>query len=115
MVSLIKRSFDNIEYVSYPKISYFGDLPIEYEQRLFTKQPIDFLSDSIIERLKVSLIEQYFDNRIYASTPWNAYFGYLPFDGGNILITRQLIYHINDDILFRLNNGLSVYVKTNRM
>ena len=34
------------------------NLPFEYDQRLFIKQPIDFLTNNIIERLKVSSIEK---------------------------------------------------------
>ena len=37
MVSSIKRQFDNIKYGSYPRNDNFYDLPIEYEQSLFTK------------------------------------------------------------------------------
>ena len=41
-VSLIKKSLENINYGSYYQNTYFDDLPIKYEQRLFTKQLIDF-------------------------------------------------------------------------
>ena len=60
--------------------------------------------------LKVSLIERSFNNRIYESNPRNANFDYLPFYGDKILISRRRIYHINDDIVFRLKNGSIVYV-----
>ena len=36
----------------------FDDLPIEYEQRLFTKLPIGSFTYAIVEGLKVSSIEQ---------------------------------------------------------
>ena len=39
------------------------------------------------------------------SNPRNAYFGDLPFDGDERLIPGQIIYHINDDIVERLNNS----------
>ena len=85
-------------------------MPIEYEQRLFTKLPIDHLTNNILERFKVSLIKQLFDNIIYESNPTNEYFGDFPFDGNERLITIQRRYHIYDDIVLRLNNGLRVYV-----
>ena len=56
-------------------------MSIEYEQRLFTKQPIDFWTDNIVERLKVSLIEKTFDNWMYEINPLNADFDDLRFDG----------------------------------
>ena len=40
----------------------FINLPIEYEQRFFIKSLIYCLTDNIVEMLKVSLIEQLFDN-----------------------------------------------------
>ena len=60
--------------------------------------------------LKVSSIEQSFDNRIYESNPRNADFDDLPFDCDERFITRQRIYCIIDDIVFRLNNDSSVCV-----
>ena len=33
---------------SYPQNSDIGDLPIEYEQILFTKRPIDSLTNNIV-------------------------------------------------------------------
>ena len=50
-------SLKNKKYGSYPRNAKLYDLPIEYEQRLFTKQPIDLLNHIIVERLKVSSIE----------------------------------------------------------
>ena len=50
--------FENIKYGSYPRNTDFDNLPIEYEQRLFTKQTIDSLTDIILERLKVSMIRR---------------------------------------------------------
>ena len=73
--------------------------------------PIDRLTDHIVERLKVIFIKGSFDNRIYESNPWNDYLSYLPFYRDERLITRQIIYCINDDVVFRLNNGSSVYVR----
>ena len=57
--------FENIKYDSYPQDNDFNDLPIEYEQRLFPKLPIYCLTNNIVEMLKVSLIKQSLDNRIY--------------------------------------------------
>ena len=47
---------------------------------------------------------------MYRSNHRNADFGDLSFDGDKRLITRRQIYHINDDIVFKLNNILSVEV-----
>ena len=60
--------------------------------------------------LKVSLIERSLYNIIYESNPRNDNFGDLRFDGDRSLITRRKIYHINNDIIFGLNNGSIVYV-----
>ena len=79
------------------------------------KLPIDILTDYIVERSKVSLIKVSFDNIIYESNPQNVDFDDLPFDGNELLITWQKIYCINDDIVFRLNNGSRIYVKMNSM
>ena len=48
---------------------------------LFTKQPIDSLTNNIVERLKVILIKLSFDNIIYENNPRNDDFDDLPFDG----------------------------------
>ena len=58
----------------------------------FTKWSIDCLTDDIIERLKVSLIERLFDNIIYESNHKNATFDDLPIYDDEILITRRWIY-----------------------
>ena len=79
-VSSIKRSSKNIKYGSYPQNADFGDLPIEYEERLLKKWPIDCLTDNILESLKVSSIKRSFYNRIYKINPQYANFDYLPFD-----------------------------------
>ena len=84
-------------------------------KRLFTKWPIDCLTNNSVERLKVCSIKQLLDNRIYESNPWNANFDDLTFDGDDRLISRQWLYRINDDIVFRLINSLIVYIKTNQM
>ena len=60
--------------------------------------------------LKVSSIKRLFNNRIYERNPQNANLDYLLFDGNERLVTRQKIYHINYNIIFRLNNGSSVYI-----
>ena len=65
--------------------------------------------------MKVSSINQLFDNIIYESNPQNEYFDDLPFNGDERLIPRWRIYSINDDIVFSFNNGSGVYVKTNLM
>ena len=52
---------------------------------------------------------------MYESNPRNANFDGLPFEGNEMLITRQQIYSIKDDIIERLNNGSIVDVYTNRM
>ena len=72
---------ENINYGSYPQNVYFYDLPIEHKHRLFTKLSIHSLTGSIVERFKVSLIEQSLVNRIYKINPQISNFDYLPFDG----------------------------------
>ena len=42
---------------------------------------------------------------MYESNPQNSDFGDLTFYSDERLITRQQIYRINCDIVFRLNNG----------
>ena len=69
---------------------------------------MDCFTTDIVERLKFSSIEKYFDNIIYESNYQNAKFDDLTFDGDESLITRQQIYLIHDNIIFRLNNGSSV-------
>ena len=105
----IKLSFENIKYGISPQNYYFYDLPIEYKQRLPTKRPIDCLNDKIVESLKVNTIKILLDIRIYKSSPGNADFDDLPFDGDERLITRRQLYHINDNIIFRLVNGSIFY------
>ena len=97
--------FENTKYDSYPQNADFYYLPIEYEKTFFTKRSIYWLTDNIIERLKVILIRRSFDNRIHESNPRNSNFDELPFDGDERLITRRQIYCINDDIVFILKNG----------
>ena len=87
---MIKLLFENIKYGSYPQHADFERLHIEYKQRLYTKLPIDCLTDNIVERLKVSLIERSLNNRIYGTNPWNADLDYLPFHGNERLIARQI-------------------------
>ena len=53
---------------------------------LSTKLPIDSLTDNIVERLKFSLVERSFYNRIYERNPQNSDFVDLPFDGDQRLI-----------------------------
>ena len=79
------------------------------------KKPIDCLTNNIIERLKVGSIETSLDNLMCVSNPRNSTFDELRFHGDERLITRRLMYHINDDILERLNNGLFVGVCMNQM
>ena len=105
---MIKRSFGNIKYGSYPRNVDSDDLTIEYEQMLFTKWTIDRLTDNIVENFNVSSIKQSFDNRIYESNTQNAYLYDLPFGGDERLITRKQLYNINDNIDLRLNNSLSI-------
>ena len=92
------------------KILILIDLPIEYKQSLLTKLPIDCLTNNKVEELKNSSIKWLLYNIIYESNPQNADFGYLPFYGGERLIARWRLYHMNCDFLFRLINGLSLYV-----
>ena len=65
--------------------------------------------------LQVSLIGISFSDIIYESNTLNDNFNYLTFDGYDGLISRQQIFSINDDIIFRLNNGSSNWVSANRM
>ena len=80
---------------------YFDNLPIEYKQRLLSERPIYCLTNNKVERLKVCLIKQSLDNRIYDSNPRNADFDDLSFDGDERLIDRRQLYRINDNIIFR--------------
>ena len=64
---------------------------------MFTKQPIDCLPGNIVETLKVSLIERFFDNLNCVSNPWNVDFDNLPFDCYQRFINIGLIYSINDN------------------
>ena len=57
-------------------------------KKLLKKLPIDHLNDNIVEKLKVSLIEQFLDNIIYESNHLNVDFNDLPFDGDEGVITR---------------------------
>ena len=82
--------------------SDFDDLLIEYKQSLFTKLPIGSLTNNIVEWLKVSSIEWSLDNRIYKSNPLNDNFDDLPFDDDERLIARWRMYHITDNIIYRL-------------
>ena len=82
---------------------------------LFTKRPIDFLTNNIVERLRVSSIKILFDKWMYESSHQNSKFDDLAFDGDERLITRWRIYRINDDIIERLNNGLIDDVYTNQI
>ena len=52
---------------------------------------------------------------MYEINPWNANLYDFAFDGDKMLISRQQIYCINDDIIKRLNNGFIIGVYTNRM
>ena len=110
MVSLIEQFFENIKYGSYPINSYSNDLHIDYENSLSTEQPIDNLTNNIHEVLNVSFIKLLLDNRIYESNPRNANFYDLPFEGDERLIARRKINCINDNTIFRLINGSSVYI-----
>ena len=67
-------------------------MPIKYKQRLFTKQPIDSLTNNSLKMLKVSLIKQSLDNRIYKSSYQNYDFNDLPFDGDERMIARRQLY-----------------------
>ena len=107
---MIKRSFENIKYGSYPQNADLDNLHIEYIKRLFTEQPIDCLTNNKVERLKVSLIRRSLDNRRYESNNKNSDFDDLPFDVDKMLITRQQLNRKNDDIIFRQINSLRVYV-----
>ena len=82
---------------------------------MITKRPNNCLTNNIVETLKVSSIDQLFDNLMYVRNPQNANFDDLPFDGDQVLITRQLIYRIKYGIVERLNNGLIVDVYKNLM
>ena len=60
--------FLNINYSSYFKILFSATYLLNIKG-LFTKQPIDCLTDNTVERLKVGLIGQSFDNRRYKINP----------------------------------------------
>ena len=82
---------------------------------MFTKLPIYRLTNNIVEMLKVSSTKQSFNEWIYISNHLNSDLDDLPFDVDQKLITRKLIYLINDDILESLNNGSIVDVYANIM
>ena len=86
---MIKKSFDNIKYGSYPQNTDFDDLRIDYKQRLFKYLAIDCLTDNKVERFKVILIKILLDKIIYKSNPQNASFDDLPFDGDESFIGRR--------------------------
>ena len=65
--------------------------------------------------MKVCLVEQSLDNRRHKINHWNDKFYHLPIDGGGSLVARRRLYSINDSIVFRYINGLSVYVYANWM
>ena len=99
-----------MKYGTYPKSSDFGDLPIEYKQSLFTKQPIDCLTENIIEMLKASMTKRLLDKNNDKSHHWNSDFDNLTFDRDQRLIERRQIDRINGDILFSSYNGSRIYV-----
>ena len=80
-VSLIKQFFENIKYGSYSQNARFDNLSIEYKQSLFTKRPIDVLTNNSVEILKVNSIKLFLDNKICKRNNQNANFYDLPFDG----------------------------------
>ena len=65
--------------------------------------------------LKVSSTKQLFDNWLYVRNPRNVNYDDLPFDGDEILITREWIDRINDDIIERPNNSSVFDIYMNRM
>ena len=67
-----------------------------------------------MERLKVSSIGSMFENPRYVNNTENAEFDYLLFNGNQKLYQRR-IYHVNDNIVERLNNGFIAYVHTNKI
>ena len=77
--------------------------------------PIDHLNGNILERFKVGSIKRSFDNLKCGSNPQNADFGDLPFDYDQRLITRRLLYCINDNIIEMLNNSSIIDAYTKRM
>ena len=52
---------------------------------------------------------------MYVSTTQNADFYDLPSYSDRLLITRLQIYHINDDVVERLNNDYIINVYTNQI
>ena len=108
---MVKRSSDKIKYGGYPQDSIFDDLPIEYKQSLFTKRPIDNLTDNSVERLKVSSVEWSLGNKIYKSNHQNADLDDLPWNGDERLIAIWPIDSINGDVVFISYNGWRFYVE----
>ena len=82
---------------------------------MIARLPIDRLSNNIVERFKVSLIGQSFDNLKCGSNPWNDDFDYLTSDYYQILVTRQRIYPINDNMIKKLNCSSIFDVYTRQM
>ena len=78
---------------------------------MFSKKvSTDSLADNSVEKLKVISIELLLDNGTYNINNINDNFDDLPFDGNERFISRQQLYRINDDIVFRLINDSSFYV-----
>ena len=78
---------------------------------MFSKKvSTDSLADNSVEKLKVISIELLLDNGTYNINNINENFDDLPFDGNERFISRQQLYRINDDIVFRLINVSSFYV-----
>ena len=77
---------------------------------MFTKLPIDHLTNNSAENTKVSFIEGSLDNIIYKSNTQNSNSNELPFDGDERFIDKKILYCINIIIIFRLINGLNIYI-----
>ena len=75
---------------------------------MITRQPIDSLTDNILERLKVSSIERFFDNLEYVINPWNANVYYLAVHYDQRLINRRSMDRIHDYSVKRLKKVQSL-------
>ena len=77
---MLKQYLDNWKYGSDPQNADFNHLPFDYDKRLIPRQPIDRLTNNIIEWLNNILIKRLFEKVMYLSNPLNAEFDDLPFD-----------------------------------
>ena len=82
---------------------------------MFTKLPIDCLTNDMVDILKVSLIKKILDKWMYVINPWYYDLSDVPFDDDERLIAKRQIYRINNNSVERLNNGSIVDINMNQI